>query len=199
MNHIQNFLEKNILPTNLQDLKDEITAIINSKTLPIVRKLEKLKAIKTIMIPAFATTKKKFFTEGTNDHGLKIGFYGKFKEEILAHIPAELNFAGGSVDSLELTENMWDSAIINELGNPAPISIKEWAEKTASLIINCKSDIKTNGYANIQYVKASDGRTVVVDAGLAGGGWEFRCYELDEDSYWFADALVLSPAMVAAK
>ncbi|HWC57488.1 MAG TPA: hypothetical protein VG621_00850 [Candidatus Paceibacterota bacterium] len=168
----------------------------------IFRALNKLKLIgthKLTTVEEFTVT--DFFKEGKNGT-TKVWLSDNFKSIILGAAPKKVSAAAETLDALQLTESMWDSQIVNELGNPTSYDIPTLLARLKQLV-SAQSNgeagtLLTNGYANIFYAKAADGRAVVVGALWDVGQWEFYCYEFDEDSEWLDGRLVFSPAIVEA-
>lgn len=130
-----------------------------------------MKPNQMVKIPEFRTTKKSFFFKGKNSFGVEVVFHGRFESEVVIHIPEELNFGGGGIDSTNLTANMWDSVIDNESHSEKAISVKEWSERIPAITLRSK----TSGYSNIEYLKLPDGRVIIVATKFDGNKLDFDC------------------------
>jgi hypothetical protein len=85
----------------------------------------------------------------------------------------------------KLKKPMWDSEITKEF-HIEPKSIEEIVgtliDLTSKQLNGEAGTLLTNGYTNIFYAKAADGRTVAVFALWHGAQWWFNCREFGEDS-----------------
>ncbi len=125
-------------------------------------------------------SKSSFFSNGP-----RLYFWDNFKNWVLSEIPDMIPTFQGTLSKYKLTKNMYDKEILEELGNPTPFTIGEFAGIMKDLISkqpNGKDgDLLTNGYANIFYVKLADGRVVAVNLRWHSVNREWNCSADDLD------------------
>ena len=187
------------------DLKAELDLLIaflqNEGKIIIVRNLKKLRAHATSVLAKACTVETDtFFVAGDNDT-TKIWMSDEFQSRIKKFLPKNLQSGQKSLDSFDLTENMLDSQILPELGNPPLSKMSELVPSVVALVKEQSNGedgtLLTNGYANIFYgLSDEDGRMLVLCVFRYGGGWRWRCLELGEFGEWSSGRRVFSQATV---
>lgn len=180
-------------------LRDELKLVAkNGKEAP-VRALKKLAPKGTVTVPAVSGEKDAFFS---GKLGVKVWTSDRFDSVVKSALPSSITCAEHQMDVFHLTKNMWDSEIQNELGTKEYRSVEEAVASMTSRIMMWKDgktnhDLLTNGYANIEHARATDGRIVAVFCYFDSvfGKWDFRCYELDGYGCWSEGGLFSSPAL----
>mgnify|MGYP001570609160 CR=1 FL=1 len=155
-------------------LREEIAKlIVGAKKLALVN----LRLIaENIAVKAESFVKSSFFR---TDSSPELYFWDNFKNWVLPEILELVPAFADVLTKTELTKAMYDSEIQDELGNPKPFSVAEFAAVISSLVKaqpNGESGtLLTNGYANIFHVQLKDARVVVVGVGRDSGGraWDF--------------------------
>ena len=127
-----------------------------------------------------------FFVKGGP---VKLWFGKNFTEWVLPEISETVSAFDGKLTKTQLAESMYDSAILDELGNTNPFSVSKFVAIIRDLLtkqLNGEGGtLLANGYANIFYVKLKNGRVVAVSVrrdvgdrvwflsarGLGGCGW----------------------------
>lgn len=146
-------------------------------------------------------TTRDFFTKGEKNGVTNFWFSDEFKSKILAVASAIINPVAITLEKCKLSKDMYDSAIMIELGNPPAFSVDSCLAYLKELISKQPKgeigELLTNGYSNIFYVKLED-RVVVVGARWGDGEWDLYCREFDGYGEWDADDQVFSPAIVEA-
>jgi hypothetical protein len=185
---------------NPDDVENAIRPLIGLKVKSVIRKLKDLILVLAgIQIPDIAEfIVREYFKMGMN--GItKIWMSDRFQEVILANAPQKTSLISQAIDKFKLSKSMWDSAMLNELGQPKPYSIGEFLalakHLTSGQPTGKEGTLLNNGYANIFYVEAADGRMVAVYVFWNGEKWRFFCYELGEDIQWNDGRCVFSPAI----
>ncbi len=124
-----------------------------------------------------------FFKNGP----VKLYIWDSFRDRILKAIPNLVPAFQGNLQSTQLSKDMRDSEILEELGHPKPFSLLEFSSILSYLLMKQpegeEGKLLVNGYATIFYVELEDGRVVAVDA-----RWG------DDDRAWILDAYVLDGA-----
>lgn len=82
---------------------------------------------------------------------------------------------------------------ITEKWNIEPISIPDFFATVDNLIAT--GEMKKEVYGHLFYIKATDGRTLTVNAYWNVKQWKFSCYEFDGFGEWLAEPCVFSPAI----
>lgn len=180
-------------------LRDELKLVAKNGKEAVVRVLKKLAPKGSVAVPARSVDKDKFFA---SELGVKVGTSDRFDSVVKSALPATIACPEHKMDVFRLTENMWDSEIQNELGTKEYRSVEEVAASMISRILmweDQKDDhnLLTNGYANIEHGRASDGRIVAVRCFFDGSKWFFFCLELGEDGHWLSEPQFSSPALGA--
>ena len=136
-----------------------------------------------ISIPKATFNKDKFFSEKF------IWMSESFKKCIFSEIESSISSANYTLASLQLTQSLSDFNIRKDLGEDEVVTPHQWAQEMCALM-NQQSRgqeglLLISGYANIRYVKLSNGTVLAVlvywDAhdcqwrcntwGLGGVGW----------------------------
>lgn len=187
------------------DVKAELELLVafdqNEGKIIIVRNLKKLRAHATSVL-AFANTVEtdKFFVAGEN--GItKIWMSDEFGNRIKKFLPKSLQSSDTAFDSFDLTENMFDSQIMHELGNSPLPKMSELVCSVAGMVAKQpngeEGHLLANGYANLFYGSSDeDGRFLVLCVHRYDGLWVWHCNEFDERGKWSAGRRVFSLATV---
>jgi hypothetical protein len=136
--------------------------------------------------------KSSFFTA---DGPVKLWFGDNFKKWVLSAIPDSIPAFQGKLLKTQLTEYMYDSAILKELGQPNPFTVGEFAAIIRDLLTKQPNGedgtFLTNGYANIFYVKLDDGRVVAVDVRWRSDSreWRLSAYDLADGGWHDGDCV----------
>ncbi len=204
--NVINFL-KTILSFISKDLALELEqAIVFLETegkQTVVAALAKLKRIATVTVAAFSAETSKFFVSGKN--GItKIWMSEEFQNRVKKFLPKQISCTDGQLASFDLSENMYDSQILPELGNPPHRKMSEVVAQAASLVSKQPNgengSLLTNGYANIFYgLSDDDGRVLVLGVRWYDGKWRWYCRGLGEIGVWLAGVRVFSSATVEPK
>ena len=147
-----------------------------------------------IAIATKAFTKDSFFKK---NGPVKLYFGDNFKNWVLSIIPDSIPAFERKLLKTQLTESMYDSAILNELGQPKPFTAGEFVAIIHDLLTkqpNGESGtLLNNGYANIFYVQLEDGRIVAVDVFWDSDDreWHLNADDLD-DIQWSDGRCVFS-------
>lgn len=134
-----------------------------------------------IIVATEPFTKNSFFVK---DGSVKLYFWDNFTNWILKAIPENIPAFQGKLLKTQLTKDMYDSEILNELNQPKPFTILEFAAIIRDLLTKQpkgeEGEFLNNGYANIFYVQLED-RVVPVFAGWRSGdrGWRLGVGDLD--------------------
>ena len=116
---------------------------------------------------------------------VRLHFQSNFRDLILRAIPDEVPSFEEKLVKMQLTRPMFDSEILDELGNLVPFTVSEFAAVIRGLLEKqSKGESGTllaNGCANIFYVKLVDGRIVAVGADWlsVARDWSLGAYILD--------------------
>jgi hypothetical protein len=131
-------------------------------TLPRTLKFLKLIA-DGIMIVTEPFTKEPFFTK---NGPVKFYFWDYFKDLILTEIPESVPVFRGAIIKTQLTKATSDSTILDELGNPVPFTVSEFAAIIHTLLMRQPDGedgtLLADSYANVFYVKRADERMIMV-------------------------------------
>jgi hypothetical protein len=147
-----------------------------------------------IAIVTESFTKDSFFTK---NGPVKLYFWDNFTNLILAAMPETIPAFQGKLLKTQLTEYMYDSAIVKELGWPNQFTVGEFAAIIRDLLTKQPNGedgtLLNNGYANIFYVQLEDSRMVAVDVRWHSDirGWGLNAIGLD-DFRWFDGFCVFS-------
>lgn len=147
-----------------------------------------------IAIATESFAKEGFFTK---NGPVKLYFWDNFANWILKAIPETVPAFQGKLTKTQLTESMYDSAILNELGNPKPFTVGESVAIIRDLLTkqpNGESgELQNNGYANIFYVQLENARVLAVYVHWYSDyrGWGLGAHDLDDDQ-WFVGYCVFS-------
>lgn len=138
-----------------------------------------------IQIPKATFNKDKFFSEKF------IWMSDSFQKNILPEIEQEITSANYTLTSLQLTQSLSDFDIRKDLSEDEVVTPHQWAQEMCTLM-NQQSrgqegSLLTNGYANIRYVKLSNGTVLAMDVDWDAPACQWRCdtWELD-DNVWLA-------------
>lgn len=119
-------------------------------------------------------TKNLFFVK---NGPAKLYFWDNFANWILKAMPETIEAFQGNLMKTQLTEYMYDSAILNELGQPKPFTVGEFAAIIRDLLTKQPNGengtLLNNSYANIFYVQLEGARVVAVSVRWSSGrrGW----------------------------
>jgi hypothetical protein len=116
-----------------------------------------------------------------------LDYFKKFKipedlmELISKHMPAKVSLKAQTLNKFRVIINMWDSAILAEMGNPKPYKLSEFLSLAKCLInqqpITKKYQILSfGGNLNVFYVNILSGQKVPEPIGIRLGSdnkWEF--------------------------
>ena len=139
-----------------------------------------------IPIPKITLNTDEFFSQKF------IWMSDNFKNVILSEIKQEITSVSHTLTSLKLNKSLSDFDIRKDLGEDEVVTPHQWAEEFCPLMNQQDKGqpgpLLTNGYANIRYVKLSNGTVLAVDVyWLADGGqWDCNAWELG-DNGWFAE------------
>lgn len=179
------------MKTNSGLAREVARLIISAKRLA----LKYLKLIADGIVVASETfTRESFFEKNGS---AKLLFSDNFKSWVLPCIPNAIHAFEGKLLKTELTRAMYDQEILGELGNPAPLTVAEFAAIARALISkqpNGESGmLLSNGNANIFYVKLGDGCVVAVYVHWHAvlRGWRFHAHDLGVGN-WRAGHCVFS-------
>ena len=183
------------------EFQQTISFLESKGTIIVNRALKKLKYATQVITPTFETQKNTFFVAGKN--GItKMWMSDEFKAKILKFLPATIVATEKRLDSFDLTEDMYDSVIMPELGNPPVRKMNDVVAGVAGMVAKQPNgeagDLLSNGYSNIFYGQSEeDGRVLVlsVRGDSADLEWDWVCYELGEAGKWLAGSRVFSPVM----
>ncbi len=120
---------------------------------------------------------------------VKLYFGDSFADWVLKEIPETIEAFQGNLMKTQLTEYMYDSAILNELGQPRPFTAGEFAVIIRDLLTRQPNGedgiLLTNGYANIFYIRLEDSRVVAVRVRWGSGFrvWDLNAIGLDDDRW----------------
>lgn len=152
------------------------------------RALKSLKLIEDgIAVVGEVFKKSSFFTA---DGSVKLWFGDNFKKWILSAIPDSIPAFQGKLLKNQLTEYMYDSAILKELGQPNPFTVGEFAAIIRDLLSKQPKGeggtLVVNNYTNIFYVQLEDGRVVAVSVRWDADDREWRLGASDLDDVRWA-------------
>ncbi len=150
-----------------------------------------LERLGVVSLPAIARFDGSTLQTGKVD-GVKIWVSEKFKKIFGGKV--ERNLPATKLVAHELTQNSRDPGIITALGGDVPaetflgyiwelVKLQPRGETGALL---------TNGYANIFYVRDTEGVLWALDVYWSGDGWYFSAYSLESQRDWPAGNQVFS-------
>ena len=156
-------------------------------------KLKLLKLVQSGIKAASTAFKKSFFTEGP----VKFYIWNNFSNWILKNAPEEIPEYACNLSKYQLTERMYDSQILDELGQPKPFTVLEFLAVLKRLVEKQPNGeegiLLNNGYANIFYVILPDGCVVAVSVRWGSGSREWLCNASDlDDDRWYGGRCVFS-------
>lgn len=191
MEHIKNFLDKNVLPTNLEDLKGEIRSLLekskNGTTEAVATATAKVtRFVRTVTEKLKASNLKKFFVTGKN-LWVEDSDFQEFLKEITddnAEAPAtEVTYHWHAT-----TETAYDDVIWPSVGEQIiDMSTKEGMAEARNRLNYLKTEIEkqpkgadgtllNNGYANvIGQFKLKSGRVLTVNARWSSVASQWFC------------------------
>ncbi len=153
----------------------------------IIRTLKHL-AFKEVVTVQANSVKRDDFLDGKLGWTLYKGYgFDKIEAE-LKH--DTISCPTHSREVFTLKENMYDDEIQAELSQPPYPTVEEVIASFTSRINmwmtdkNSNHGLITNGYANIEHARMSDGRIVLVSCYFGDGGWDFDCSEFDVMGNW---------------
>lgn len=181
-------------------LNGKLKVVLKDGSDAAIRKLDKLFPKGTIAVKANKNVPTKDFF--TSKCGVKVSMWNLFEEVVYKKLPITLSCEEHQMDVFQLTVDMWDSEIQNELGIRDYRSVEEVVASMISRIMMWKNkvdghELLTNGYANIEHARAADGRIVAVSCSFDGLEWSFYCSGLDESGGWGGGRRFSSPALGA--
>lgn len=122
-----------------------------------------------------------------------IGYTGDNFDKLFLN-KAEKNVEGVNVAIHRLEKDSLDVPILAELGNRAEISLAHLFQLIKKQSKREDGPLLTNGYANIAYIRGTDGNLWAVDAcWYSGYGyWRVYAYSVEYPNRWYAGRQVLS-------
>lgn len=185
MNHLKNSLENNILPNNLEDLKNEIRekiALIENKTVP--KKVTKF--VKTVTLKLQKANLKKFFKTGSKLRVNNFDFQEFLKDALIDCDEALEKDATYHWHANTATTH--DNVIWPEIGQETiDMNTKEGLVEARDRLNYLRTEIENqskgqsgtllnNGYANVIGIfKLKSGRVLTVYAGWHSGYGQWLC------------------------
>jgi hypothetical protein len=144
-------------------------------------------------VPTVAAQKFKasdFFTVGTKN-GVRIGyvsdnFKARFGKKVEEDVPA------GNVNAHNLLQASLDPPIITELGDKHETSLSEVSQLMTAQGNGENGTLLTNGYANIFYVRDTEGTLWAVHVSWHSDGWNVYADSVENPGEWNAGIQVLS-------
>jgi hypothetical protein len=126
-----------------------------------------LKSLKVVVDNIFLKTdsfsKNSFFDKSGS---VKLYFGSNFSNWILEDIPDVIPAFEGNLLKTQLTKYMYDSEILDELGQPRLFTISEFSAIIRDLLLKQPDGedgiLLNNGYANIFFIQLKNGRVVAV-------------------------------------
>ena len=144
-------------------------------------KLKFLKKLGTVSVSSEEFKKSDFFT---NNGPVRLWMSDNFKTYILSEISDTIHARDTTLTKLILSQSMTDAEIRAEIGEDNIATPTGWAQEFMSLLQEQsrgeKGTLLNSGYANIRYVKTTNGEVFAVDA-----NWDA------DDHEWFLDACEL--------
>lgn len=131
-------------------------------------------------------------TFGAKKPAITLWYLGDtFKEKMLGKV--EHDISATTLTAQALTRDSLDAPILAELGDRAEIFLAHVWDLLTKQANGESGILLTNGYANIFYVRGTDGNLWAVSAHWhAGCGWRVDAHSVERPSGWYAGGQVFS-------
>lgn len=149
-----------------------------------------LKFITTIAVAGAEKFVAADHFKADNETGVKLWLSDNFKQNFLGK--TETVVAGATLTVYEFIKNSLDASIIAELGDRHETSLFHLWELIKKQSKGEEGTLRADGYANIFYIRATDGTLWAVNANLNGDSWVVHAFSVGHPIGWDAGDRLIS-------